>query len=92
MSKKATFLANIENKQCFINFLRKTMQENGIITKHATSDAIVIIAKTAIHLALIVQTVLFGQFGEYIDLLVLLLLFYEYSLSKLNDVICLLAT
>ena len=60
------------------------MQENGIITKHATSDADVIIAKTAIHLALIVQTVLFGQFGEYNDLLVLLLLIYEYSLSKLK--------
>ena len=84
MSKKETFLANIENKQCFIKFLRRTMQENGIITKHATSDADVIIAKTAIHLALIVQTVLFGQFGEYIDLLVLLLLIYEYSLSKLK--------
>ena len=49
------------------------MQENGIITKHATSDADVILAKTAIHLALIVQTVLFGKFGEYNDLLVLLL-------------------
>ena len=58
MSIKGTFLTNIENKQCFIKFLRKTMQENRIITKHATSDADVIIAKTAIHLALIVQNCL----------------------------------
>ena len=73
MSKKETFLANSENKQCFIKLLSKTMQENGIITRHATSDADVILAKTAILLALIVQTVLFGKFGKYNDLLVLLL-------------------
>ena len=84
MSIKETFLANNENKQCFIEHLRKTMQENEIITKHATSDADVTIAKTAIHLALIVQTVLFGKFGEYNDLLLLLLLFYESSSSKLK--------
>ena len=76
MSKKETFLANSENKQCFIELLSKTMQENGIVTKHAD----VLIAKTAIQSALKAQTVLLG---EDTDLLVLLLFFYESSSSKL---------
>ena len=80
MSKKETFLANSENKQCFIELLSKTMQENGIVTKHAISDADVLIAKTAIQSAIRAQTVLLG---EDTDLLVLLLFFYESSSSKL---------
>ena len=74
-------LANSENKQCLIELLSKTMQENGIVTKHAISDADVLIAKTAKQSALKAQSVLLG---EDTDLLVLLLFFYKSSLSKLS--------
>ena len=75
MSKKETFLANSENKQCFIELLSKTMQENGIVTKHAFSDADVLIAKTAIQSALKAQTVLLGEIPIY--------LFFYYSFTSL---------
>ena len=80
ISKKVTFFANYESKQCFIEILSKTMQENGIITKYAYSDADVLIVKTAIQSAFKVQTVFLG---DDTDLLVLVLFFYESSSLKL---------
>lgn len=64
------FLANIENKQNFINLLSAKMLEKGIKTKHADADADVLIALTAIESAKTKPTVLLG---EDTDLLVLLL-------------------
>ncbi|CAG2194071.1 unnamed protein product [Mytilus edulis] len=69
-SKKEIFLANIENKQNFINLLSAKMVEKGIKTKHADADADVLIALTAIESAKTKATVLLG---EDTDLLVLLL-------------------
>ena len=40
------------------------MQASGIVTKHATSDADVLIAKTAIQLTLKVQTALLGEYTD----------------------------
>ena len=57
MSKKETFLVYSENKHCFIVLFSKTMQASWISQTYATSDADVLIAKTAIQSGLKVQTV-----------------------------------
>lgn len=80
-SKKETFLANGENKQNFIEMLSKIMNLHGIETKHASADADVLIAKTAIQSSIGKPTILLG---EDTDLLVLLLYFLE---SESNELI-----
>lgn len=72
-SKKETFLANNENKQNFIEMLSKIMHSNGIETKHASADADVLIAKTAVESSILHPTILLG---EDTDLLFLLLYYY----------------
>lgn len=68
-TKKDVFLANITNKQKFINMLSAKLQEKGIKTIHATGDADVLIATTALKSASICTTTVIG---EDTDLLVLL--------------------
>lgn len=68
-SKKDEFLSNKRNKQHFINMLSERLQEAGCRTCHATGDADVLIAQTAVGCADIGQTILVG---DDTDLLVLL--------------------
>ncbi|CAC5419297.1 unnamed protein product [Mytilus coruscus] len=63
-SKKELFLANNENKQNFIEMLSRNMHSNGIETKHASSDADVLIAKTAVESVISHQTILLGSLVE----------------------------
>ncbi|VDI55510.1 Hypothetical predicted protein [Mytilus galloprovincialis] len=79
-SKKETFLANNENKQNFIEMLSKKMHSNGIETKHASADADVLIAKTAVESSISHPTILLG---EDTDLLVLLLYYYNFGSKNL---------
>ncbi|VDI77900.1 Hypothetical predicted protein [Mytilus galloprovincialis] len=63
-SKKETFLANNENKQNFIEMLSKKMHSNGIETKHASADADVLIAKTAVESSISHPTILLESLVE----------------------------
>jgi hypothetical protein len=68
-SKKKDFLANKMNKQRFINMLSDRLETKGCETKHAASDADLLIVQTAVASAARMPTVLIG---EDTDLLVLL--------------------
>ena len=68
-SKKELFLTNVENKQAFINMLSQRLDTKGCRTVHATSDADVLIVKTAVECARVSDTVVVG---EDTDLLILL--------------------
>ncbi|KAL5022362.1 hypothetical protein ScPMuIL_001517 [Solemya velum] len=68
-SKKEQFLANIENKQQFINLLSEKMNEKGIRTVSAEGDADVLIAETGVKCS---DEGLTYVIGEDTDVLVLL--------------------
>lgn len=68
-SKKEQFLANIENKQQFINLLSEKMNEKGIRTVSAEGDADVLIAETGVKCSAEGLTYVIG---EDTDVLVLL--------------------
>ena len=61
VSKKEQFLANAENKQCFINLLMEKMNENGVKTLSADGDADILIAKTAVKCSTSACTHLIGE-------------------------------
>ncbi|KAL5007621.1 hypothetical protein ScPMuIL_016427 [Solemya velum] len=68
-SKKEQFLANIENKQQFINLLSEKMNEKGIRTVSAEGDADVLITETGVKCSAEGFTYVIG---EDTDVLVLL--------------------
>ena len=70
-TKKEHFLSNCENKQRFIDMLSSKLQEHGVKTLHAESDANLLIVQTAVDLAANSATTVAG---EDTDLLVLLCL------------------
>ena len=70
-TKKEHFLSNSENKQRFIDMLSSKLQEHGIKTLHAESDADLLIVQTAVDSAANSATTVVG---EDTDLLVLLCL------------------
>lgn len=79
-SKKETCLAKNENKHKFIEMLSKRMHSNGNETKHASADANVLIAKTAVESSILQPTILLA---EETDLLVLLLYYYSFGSKNL---------
>ncbi|CAH3187344.1 unnamed protein product [Porites lobata] len=70
-TKKEHFLSNCENKQRFIDMLSSRLQEHGVKTLHAESDADLLIVQTAVDSATNSATTVVG---EDTDLLVLLCL------------------
>ncbi|CAH3022720.1 unnamed protein product, partial [Porites evermanni] len=70
-TKKEHFLSNCENKQRFIDMLSSKLQEHGVKTLHAESDADLLIVQTAVDSAANSATTVVG---EDTDLLVLLCL------------------
>ena len=70
-TKKEHFLCNCENKQRFIDMLSSKLQEHGVKTLHAESDADLLIEQTAVDSAANSATTVVG---EDTDLLVLLCL------------------
>jgi len=60
-SKKELFLANSENKQCFINMLSVKLNESNSKTIHATGDADFLIVKTAVSCAIKRLTFVIGE-------------------------------
>ena len=80
-SKKEHFLANVENKQKFINFLSEKLQTQGIKTLHSKGDADLLIALTGVKCAKIGAT---HVIGEDIDLLVLLCHHAEEDMNELT--------
>lgn len=67
--KKEEFLANIENRQLFINLLGKSLETEGRMVVHTSGDADGLIVRKAIESAQRRETVLIG---DDTDLLVLL--------------------
>ncbi|MEW8547735.1 MAG: hypothetical protein AB2693_29860 [Candidatus Thiodiazotropha sp.] len=78
--KKDVFLANTQNKQKFISYLREKFSENGIRALHAEGDADLLIVKTAVESAEGDPTILIG---EDTDLLILLC---HYASLDANDI------
>ena len=70
-TKKEPFLSKCENKQRFINMLISKLQEHGVKTLHAESDADLLIVQTAVDSAANSPTIVVG---EDTDLFVLLCL------------------
>ena len=70
-TKKEHFLSNYENKQRFIDMLSSKLQEHGVKTRHAKSNADLLIVQTAVDLAANCETMVVG---DHTDLLVLLCL------------------
>ena len=68
-TKKEHFLANAENKQCFIHLLMEKMGENGIKTLSADGDADVLIVKTAVRCSTSACTQLIGEDTDLLALL-----------------------
>ncbi|KAK3705553.1 hypothetical protein QZH41_000251 [Actinostola sp. cb2023] len=68
-TKKDLFLSNVKNKQRFIHMLSKFLKTNNCQTRHAVSDADLLIVKTSVESARARNTILVG---DDTDLLVLL--------------------
>ncbi|KAK3732581.1 hypothetical protein QZH41_004976 [Actinostola sp. cb2023] len=68
-TKKDLFLSNVKNKQRFIDMLSKFLKTNNCQTRHAVSDADLLIVKTSVESARARNTILVG---DDTDLLVLL--------------------
>jgi len=82
--KKEEFLKNEKNKQNFIKLLSEDLESNGIITSHATDDADLLIALTALKKAETIPTIIIG---EDTDLLVLLIHYVNNKSNNLCNIV-----
>ena len=65
--KKAVFLSNKANKQCFIYLLGPKLKTDGCTVQHAKADADVLILHTAVEV--VTTTNIIVVVGNYTDLL-----------------------